>query len=433
LFETVRSSVVKFAVRLCNYDDNPVSFLPKVSWGEARMRRGATPLTYNVVCGLKGRSVWWLVKQHVPFQVNAMTQTRAEIRLSTQELRDDIPFFTKVLGMRMDMIYPADDPSVAVFSGHGLRLRVEKGACEPTVTLRILTDQPNAFAGGQRVLVAPNGTRVEIDDLNPPLELPNTLHAFVVRRLRDQAPWVIGRAGMQYRDLIPDRLGGSIIASHIRIPDGGPVPDTVHYHTVGFQLIFCYKGWVDLVYEDQGEPFRLYAGNCVIQPPEIRHRVLFASDNIEVIEIGVPAEHITTIDHDMVLPNGPANPDRRFQGQRFVHHQAQGASWAPFRIPGFQSRDTTIAENTQNVAGVHVVRKDGPDSPWHWHDGDIHFTFVMQGRMTLEGEGHASQLLEAGDAFVIPPGMKVRYSGASDDIELLEVSLPGQITTHVES
>ena len=47
-------------------------------------------------------------------------QTKAEIRLPTQELRDDIPFFTKVLGMRMDMIYPADDPRVAVFSGHGL-------------------------------------------------------------------------------------------------------------------------------------------------------------------------------------------------------------------------------------------------------------------------------------------------------------------------
>ena len=70
------------------------------------------------------------------------------------------------------------------------------------------------------------------------------------------------------------RLGGSIIASHIRIPDGGPVPDMVHYHTVGFQLIYCYKGWVDVLYEDQGnEMMRLSAGDCVIQPPEIRHRV----------------------------------------------------------------------------------------------------------------------------------------------------------------
>ncbi|WP_299655988.1 cupin domain-containing protein [uncultured Tateyamaria sp.] len=358
-----------------------------------------------------------------------MVEVRAEIRLPTQELRDDIPFFTKVLGMRMDMIYPADDPSVAVFSGHGLRVRIEAGASEPPGTLRILTDDPDAFAGGARELVAPNGTRVEIDDLNPPLVMPETVHSFVVRRLADQAPWIIGRAGMHYRDLIPDRLGGSIIASHIRIPDGGPVPDMVHYHTVGFQLIFCYRGWVDLVYEDQGAPFRLHAGCCVIQPPEIRHRVLYASDNIEVIEIGVPAEHVTTIDHEMELPNGPANPERRFQGQRFVHHKVEDAVWRPFRLSGFEGRDTGIANGTAGVAGVQVARKGSGPLEWTAHDSDILFTFVMDGTMTLEGEGRAPFALEPGDAFVVPPGMVTRYSNLSDDIELLEVSLPGVFAT----
>ncbi|WP_226779418.1 cupin domain-containing protein [Oceaniglobus trochenteri] len=362
-----------------------------------------------------------------------MAQIRAEIRLSTQELRDDIPFFTKVLGMRLDMIYPADDPQVAVFSGHGLRLRVEKGADEPPATLRILTDDPHGFAGGALELTAPNGTRVEIAELNPPLVMPQTVHSFVVRRLADQAPWVIGRAGMQYRDLIPDRLGGSIIASHIRIPDGGPVPDMVHYHTVGFQLIFCYRGWVDLVYEDQGPPFRLHAGNCVIQPPEIRHRVLFASDNIEVIEIGVPAEHVTTIDHDMDLPNERVNPERLFQGQRFVHHRAETADWKPFRVPGFTARDTTIAQHTGNVAGVQVARKGKGDVPMVRHDADILFGFVMEGTMMLEGEGRAPFALSAGDAFVIPPDMDTRFARASDDFELLEVSLPGVFQTLLSS
>ena len=71
-----------------------------------------------------------------------MDQILAEIRLPTQELRDDIPFFTKTLGMRLDMIYPADDPQVAVFSGHGLRLRIEKGATEQPGTLRLLMEIP---------------------------------------------------------------------------------------------------------------------------------------------------------------------------------------------------------------------------------------------------------------------------------------------------
>jgi len=358
-----------------------------------------------------------------------MSDTLAEIRLPTDELRDDIPFYTKTLGMRLDMIYPADAPRVGVFSGHGLRLRIEQGASEPPGTIRLLTDAPESFAGGARTLTAPNGTTIEIEAKNAPLVLPRTLHSFVVRRLADQAPWVVGRAGMQYRDLIPDRLGGSIIASHIRIPDGGPVPDMVHYHTVGFQLIFCYRGWVDLVYEDQGEPFRLHAGNCVIQPPEIRHRVLYAADNIEVIEIGVPAEHVTTIDHAMELPNGPANPDRLFHGQRFVHHKAEEAEWRPFRLQGFVARDTTIASNTGNVAGVQVARKGEGSPGWTAHDADILFTFVMEGAMTLEGEGRDPYRLAAGDAFVIPPEMATRYVDATDDIELLEVSLPGTFET----
>ncbi|MCE8533960.1 cupin [Ruegeria pomeroyi] len=358
-----------------------------------------------------------------------MTDTIAEMRLPTQELRDDIPFYTKVLGMRMDMIYPADDPRIAVFSGHGLRLRIEKGAPEAPGTLRILTDDPDGFADGQRRLTAPNGTRIEIEERHPPLVMPQTEHTFVVRRLKDQAPWIIGRAGMHYRDLVPSRLGGSIIASHIRIPDGGPVPDMVHFHRVGFQLIFCIHGWVDVVYEDQGDKMRLTAGDCFIQPPEIRHRVLEASDNVQVIEIGVPAEHVTEIDHEMTLPTPHLRPDREWQGQRFVYNRAEGAEWSPFRLPGYICRDTTIAENTKGVAGVQVVRRGQGAPQWAAHDTDILFTFVMNGTVTLEGEGRDPYPLEQGDAFVIPPGMRTRLSDPSDDIELLEVTLPGTFTT----
>ncbi|UYV36657.1 cupin domain-containing protein [Rhodobacteraceae bacterium D3-12] len=360
-------------------------------------------------------------------------ETRAEIRLPTQHLRDDIPFFTATLGMRMDMIYPADSPTVAVFSGHGLRLRIEKDAPDPPGTLRILTDRPDSFANGQRRLTAPNGTRVEIEPLDPPLHLPETVHSFAVRRLADEAPWVIGRAGMQYRDLIPDRLGGSIIASHIRIPDAGPVPDMVHFHKVGFQLIFCISGWVDVLYEDQGGLRRLYPGDCFIQPPEIRHRVVEASENLQVIEIGVPAEHVTEIDHDMTLPTPTERPDRLWHGQRFVHDIGKSAAWAPHRLPGFIARDTTINANTGGVAGVWVLRKGNGPPVWSRHDADIYFAYVMAGEVTLQGDGHSPQVLSEGDAFVIPPGMTTRLSAASDDFELLETALPGTFNIQTET
>jgi quercetin dioxygenase-like cupin family protein len=363
----------------------------------------------------------------------------AEVLLPTTELRNDIPFYTKVLGMRLENIFPADDPSVASFSGHGLRVRIEKGAQVSPGKLRILTDDLDGFAQGKRHLVAPNGTEIEIVALTPKVVVPQTVHEYAVRRLRDEAPWVIGRAGMHYRDLIASRLGGSIIASHIRIPDGGPVPDVVHYHTVGFQLIYCYKGWVDVLYEDQGDMMRLHAGDCVIQPPGIRHRVCHASAEIEVIELGVPAEHITTIDHQATLPNGVGDPLREWQGQRFVHHIKDEAVWQPFRIPGFVCRDTGISKGTKGIANIQIAKFDAsngvttpPNSaPATRHDSDIHFTFVLAGTMVLQANAQADRDLQPGDAFVIPPGMTTRYCHCSPDLELLEASLPGDFNTQI--
>lgn len=358
-----------------------------------------------------------------------MQNIRAQVHLPTTALAADIGFF-KTLGLRMDRIFPADNPRTAVFSGHGLRIRLDVSDAPPG-TIAILADDPVLIAGGATELTAPGGTRVVIEPLDPPIVLPPTEHAFVTRRLADQAPWVVGRAGMHYRDLVPSRLGGAMIASHIRIPQGGPVPDMVHFHKVGFQLIFCVKGWVDVVYEDQGDPIRLFAGDCFIQPPEIRHRVLFASDGIEVVEIGVPAEHITEIDHDMALPTPQRRPDREWQGQRFVHNVGATAVWQAARLPGFSARDTTIRANTKGVAGVNVLRPAGGDSRWTTHDADILFSFVMSGGLTLQGEGRDDSRLGPGDAFVIPPGMRTRYADPTPDLELLEVALPGGFQTSV--
>lgn len=359
-----------------------------------------------------------------------MTEIRAEVLLPTADLRKDIAFFTKVLGLRMDMIYPADNPAVAVFSGHGLRVRLDQGMKAAPGHLRILAEAPDAIAGGRRQLTAPGGTEISIDELNPPLVLPPTQHAFVVRRLADQAPWVIGRAGMAYRDLVPSRLGGAIIASHIRVPDG-KVPDMAHFHKVGFQLIFCIRGWVDVLYEDQGGLRRLNAGDCFIQPPQIRHRVMEAGEDIEVIEIGVPAEHVTEIDHQMTLPTPHQRPEREWEGQKFVHNLAAGAEWQGFRLPGYVCRDTTIADNTRDVASVQVVRRGKGAPVATHHDGDILFGFVMNGEMTLEGEGKKPYRLARGDAFVTPPHMATRWADPTEDFELLEVSLPGSFSTTV--
>ena len=230
---------------------------------------------------------------------------------------------------------------------------------------------------------------------------------------------------MEYRDLIPDRLGGRFIASHIRIPNGGDVPDYVHYHKVRFQMIYCKAGWVRVVYEDQGEPFVLQPGDCVLQAPEIRHRVLEASPGLEVIEIGSPAVHETYADHEMQLSTGRVLPERLFGGQRFVRHIASEANWLASPIAGCEMRDTGIEVATSGLASVRVHKATHPatENGFQRHSGELLFVFVLNGELGLVSREEGKQRIFAGDSCVIPAGLEFSLQ-AGVGLELLEVSLP---------
>ncbi len=358
---------------------------------------------------------------------------RAEVVLPCSELGPTLSFFTEELGFRIEAIFPADDPSAAVISGHGVRLRLQRGRLGSPGLLRLLCRDPAAVAGGALVLTAPNGTRIELAEAEPALVLPALEPSFVLSRVRD-ARWQAGRAGMLYRDLIPDRQGGRFIASHISIPDGGPVQDYVHFHRVRFQMIYCYKGWGRLVYEDQGAPFLMQAGGCVLQSPEIRHRVLESSPGFEVIEVSCPAEHETFADHELSLPTSTVRPERVFSGQCFVHHEAATAQWRPWALAGFESRDTGIAAASRGIADVRVVRSAGAQGRQAWsHDAELFFLFVLKGAITLEhlaresavGGDWRAERVAAGDSFVLPAGTPHALAEASEDVELLQVALPG--------
>src|SRR5262245_32983468 len=224
----------------------------------------------------------------------------------------------------------------------------------------------------------------------PEVSIDSPNREFVISRLNaTNDAWYVGRAGMQYRDLIPGRLGGRFIASHIRIPGGGETPDYVHYHKALFQMIYCKAGWARLVYEDQGPPFALEAGDCVLQPPEIRHRVLESSPGLEVIEVASPAEYETCADHEMRLPTHEALPERLFGGQRFALHRAREASWAPWRLDGFVARDTGVAAATNGLAAARIVKADSAITAMaDGHAGELLFLFILQGGLGIEGGAH---------------------------------------------
>src|SRR4029434_638049 len=173
--------------------------------------------------------------------------------------------------------------------------------------------------------------------------------------------------------------------------DGGETQDYVHYHKALFQIIYCKAGWARVVYEDQGPPFALEAGDCVLQPPEIRHRVLESSPGLEVIEVACPAEYETRADNEMLLPTREVLPERLFGGQRFALHRAREASWAPWRLDGFEARDTGIVAATNGLAAACVVKSDSQITAMaKGREGDLLFLFILQGELRIDGRAQGN-------------------------------------------
>jgi quercetin dioxygenase-like cupin family protein len=197
-------------------------------------------------------------------------------------------------------------------------------------------------------------------------------------------------------------------------------------------MIYVYKGWVRLVYEDQGQPFVLHAGDCVLQPPLIRHRVLESSPGLEVVELACPAVHDTYIDHNMELPTDSEQFDRIYGGQRFVKYIAteDKTQWQLWRLPGFEFRDIGIDAATQGLAGVKIIRSNGDIQPQACqHNAEFVFVFVLTGQLSFHIDGQMIENLTDGDAFVLPENLSYTFTDWSNDLRLLEVSLPGTFST----
>ena len=120
-----------------------------------------------------------------------------------------------------------------------------------------------------------------------------TTKGFTASHARD-AQFVAGlRSFFEYRDLgVKEATEGRVTAHVIRALPGAPFNGVPHRHGVTFQLVYVLKGWIEFEYEGQGV-VRLEPGSCVHQPPGIRHREVGHSDDVEMLEIVMPADYAT--------------------------------------------------------------------------------------------------------------------------------------------
>jgi mannose-6-phosphate isomerase-like protein (cupin superfamily) len=103
------------------------------------------------------------------------------------------------------------------------------------------------------------------------------------------------RTYAKYRDLgIAEATGGLAQAHVIRLigPCNPAEVSKLHYHDVEFQMVYVLKGWVKTYLEGQGETL-MKEGSSWTQPPRIKHLIMDYSDDVELLEVILPAEFKT--------------------------------------------------------------------------------------------------------------------------------------------
>jgi hypothetical protein len=103
------------------------------------------------------------------------------------------------------------------------------------------------------------------------------------------------RAYAQYRDLgVAEASHGLVRAHVIRLigPCNPAEVSKLHFHDVDFQMVYVLKGWVKTYIEGQGETL-MKEGSSWTQPPRIKHLIMDYSDDVELLEVILPAEFKT--------------------------------------------------------------------------------------------------------------------------------------------
>ena len=103
------------------------------------------------------------------------------------------------------------------------------------------------------------------------------------------------RTYARYRDLgIAEATDGLARAHVIRLkgPCNPAEVSKLHFHDVDFQMVYVLKGWLKTYMEGQGETL-MQQGSAWTQPPRIKHLIMDYSDDVELLEVVLPAEFKT--------------------------------------------------------------------------------------------------------------------------------------------
>lgn len=102
------------------------------------------------------------------------------------------------------------------------------------------------------------------------------------------------RADVEYRDLgIAAATGGRVGVKHIRALRQFEAETGWHWHDMTGHIVYVLKGWLAFRFAGHEGTVTLHAGDCISQPGGVPHNVVGRSDDLELIEINLPAHYGT--------------------------------------------------------------------------------------------------------------------------------------------
>ncbi|MCH9673799.1 MAG: cupin domain-containing protein [Gammaproteobacteria bacterium] len=118
--------------------------------------------------------------------------------------------------------------------------------------------------------------------------------------------------------------------------------------------------------------------------------------------------------------------------KKIAHATAESAPSVPGRREFFKYRDLGVTNASNGEMRAQVMSAiTGMTEPtgWHYHECEGQFVYALKGWVELEFESGEQVKLQAGESLFIPGGLRHNETATSNDLEVLEVSMPADMGT----
>jgi quercetin dioxygenase-like cupin family protein len=123
---------------------------------------------------------------------------------------------------------------------------------------------------------------------------------------------------------------------------------------------------------------------------------------------------------------------RSAKAMKLAVSEQKNATFVPGRRAFFQYRELGVTEATKGRMRAQVTSAKSAmdrETGWHYHTCEMQFVYVLRGWVDLEFDRGTVKRFGPGDSVMIPGGLAHQEIATSDDLELIELSVPAEMGT----